>query len=42
MCALVDQRRRADHTAVIFVTHEINPVLPYADRVLNHTSLRHP
>jgi len=32
--ALVDERRRADKTAVIFVTHEINPVLPYADRVL--------
>jgi zinc/manganese transport system ATP-binding protein len=32
--ALVDQRRRADNTAVIFVTHEINPVLPYVDRVL--------
>ena len=22
------------HTAVVFVTHEINPVLPYVDRVL--------
>jgi zinc/manganese transport system ATP-binding protein len=31
---LVDQRRRDHDTAVIFVTHEINPVLPYADRVL--------
>jgi zinc/manganese transport system ATP-binding protein len=32
--ALVDQSRRTDNTAVIFVTHEINPVLPYVDRVL--------
>jgi len=32
--ALVDQRRREAGTAVVFVTHEINPVLPYVDRVL--------
>lgn len=32
--ALVDQRRRERDTAVLFVTHEINPVLPYVDRVL--------
>jgi zinc/manganese transport system ATP-binding protein len=32
--ALVDRRRRSDNTAVVFVTHEINPVLPYVDRVL--------
>jgi zinc/manganese transport system ATP-binding protein len=32
--ALVDQRRRTENTAVVFVTHEINPVLPYVDRVL--------
>jgi zinc/manganese transport system ATP-binding protein len=32
--ALLDQRRREDDTAVLFVTHEINPVLPYVDRVL--------
>ena len=32
--ALVDQSRRTGDTAVLFVTHEINPVLPYADRVL--------
>jgi zinc/manganese transport system ATP-binding protein len=31
---LVDARRRAADTAVLFVTHEINPVLPLADRVL--------
>jgi zinc/manganese transport system ATP-binding protein len=32
--SLVDQRRRTHDTAVLFVTHEINPVLPYVDRVL--------
>jgi zinc/manganese transport system ATP-binding protein len=31
---LIDARRRTHGTAVIFVTHEINPVLPYVDRVL--------
>jgi zinc/manganese transport system ATP-binding protein len=31
---LVDRRRREARTAVVFVTHEINPVLPYVDRVL--------
>lgn len=31
---LIDQRRREHGTAVVFVTHEINPILPYADRVL--------
>ena len=31
---LIDQRRRAANTAVLFVTHEINPVLPLVDRVL--------
>ncbi|MGH8861375.1 MAG: metal ABC transporter ATP-binding protein [Jatrophihabitantaceae bacterium] len=32
--ALVDRRRRSDGTAVVFVTHEINPILPFVDRVL--------
>ena len=31
---LIDARRRAAETAVVFVTHEINPVLPIVDRVL--------
>jgi zinc/manganese transport system ATP-binding protein len=31
---LIDQRRRANDTAVLFVTHEINPILPFVDRVL--------
>lgn len=32
--ALIDGRRRSAGTAVLFVTHEINPVLSYVDRVL--------
>ncbi|GLY19222.1 ABC transporter ATP-binding protein [Kineosporia sp. NBRC 101677] len=32
--AVVDRRRRDHGTGVVFVTHEINPVLPYVDRVL--------
>ncbi|MDT5090823.1 MAG: zinc/manganese transport system ATP-binding protein [Mycobacterium sp.] len=31
---LIDKRRRDASTAVLFVTHEINPVLPFVDRVL--------
>ncbi|MFJ2306960.1 metal ABC transporter ATP-binding protein [Streptomyces sp. NPDC087787] len=31
---LIDARRRSHDTAVIFVTHEINPVLDLVDRVL--------
>lgn len=31
---LIDQCRRTEETAVLFVTHEINPVLPLVDRVL--------
>lgn len=31
---LIDERRRAADSAVLFVTHEINPVLPLVDRVL--------
>ncbi len=31
---LIDARRRTARTAVLFVTHEINPVLPAVDRVL--------
>jgi zinc/manganese transport system ATP-binding protein len=32
--SLIDRRRRAANTAVLFVTHEINPVLPLVDRIL--------
>ncbi|MDQ1615093.1 MAG: zinc/manganese transport system ATP-binding protein [Actinomycetota bacterium] len=31
---LLDQRRRQTGTAVVVVSHDISPVLPYADRVL--------
>lgn len=31
---LIDRRRRTSGTAVLFVTHEINPVLPLVDRVI--------
>ena len=31
---LIDARRRNHDTAVVFVTHEINPILPFVDRVL--------
>jgi zinc/manganese transport system ATP-binding protein len=31
---LIDRRRRTANTAVLFVTHEINPVLQFVDRVL--------
>lgn len=31
---LIDRRRRESNTSVLFVTHEINPVLPMVDRVL--------
>ncbi len=32
--ALIDATRHATGAAVLFVTHEVNPVLPYTDRVL--------
>jgi zinc/manganese transport system ATP-binding protein len=32
--ALIDERRRRAGTTVVFVTHDINPVLPFADKVL--------
>jgi zinc/manganese transport system ATP-binding protein len=31
---LIERRRRTAGTSVVFVTHEVNPVLPYVDRVL--------
>jgi zinc/manganese transport system ATP-binding protein len=34
VAALVDRRRRTHGTAVVFVTHEINPILEMVDRVL--------
>jgi zinc/manganese transport system ATP-binding protein len=32
--ALIDARRRDADTAVVFVSHEVNPILPMVDRVL--------
>ncbi len=32
--SLIERRRRQHGTAVLFVTHEITPVLPFTDRVL--------
>lgn len=32
--ALIDARRREADTAVVFVSHEVNPILPMIDRVL--------
>lgn len=34
VCSLIDRRRREADTAVLFVTHEVDPVLPYVNRVL--------
>ncbi len=31
---LIDRRRQEAGTAVLFVTHEVDPVLPYVDRVI--------
>jgi zinc/manganese transport system ATP-binding protein len=31
---LIDEHRRRAGTPVVFVTHDVNPVLPYVDRVL--------
>jgi zinc/manganese transport system ATP-binding protein len=43
---LIDERRRSANTAIVFVTHEINPILPFVDRVLylvgGHTAIGAP
>lgn len=31
---LLDRRRRSSGTAVVMVTHEINPILPFVDRII--------
>jgi zinc/manganese transport system ATP-binding protein len=31
---LIDARRRSHQTSVVFVTHEINPILPVVDRIV--------
>jgi zinc/manganese transport system ATP-binding protein len=38
---VIDRRRREHDTAVVFVTHEINPVLELVDRVLYLVDGRH-
>jgi zinc/manganese transport system ATP-binding protein len=38
---MIDRRRREHRTAVVFVTHEINPVLELVDRVLYIVGGRH-
>jgi zinc/manganese transport system ATP-binding protein len=32
--ALIDGRRREANTSIVFVTHEVNPILPIVDRIL--------
>ena len=32
--ALIEKRRREAGTTIVFVTHDVNPVLPYVDRLL--------
>lgn len=34
VAGLIDRRRREAGTAIVVVTHEVNPFLPYVDRVL--------
>lgn len=34
VCELIDQERKANHMAVLFVTHDVNPILDMVDRVL--------
>lgn len=41
VAALIDERRREHGTAVLFVTHDISPVLPMVDRVLYLADGRH-
>lgn len=38
---LIVRQAREHHTAVLFVTHEINPILPFVDRVLYLTDAGH-
>lgn len=34
VAALLDKERRENDTAILFVTHEVNPILPYVDRII--------
>jgi zinc/manganese transport system ATP-binding protein len=40
VAGLVDRRRREHGTTVVFVTHDIDPVLPFADRLLDMGTTR--
>ncbi|NDU73900.1 ATP-binding cassette domain-containing protein [Actinomadura sp. DSM 109109] len=40
VAALVDRHRRDHGTAVVFVTHEIDPIVPFADRILDTGTAR--
>ncbi|WP_442778914.1 metal ABC transporter ATP-binding protein [Dietzia sp. SL131] len=41
VASVLDHRRREHDTAVVFVTHEINPVLPMVDRIVYLVDGRH-
>ena len=41
VASVLDHRRRDHGTAVLFVTHEINPVLPMVDRIVYLVDGRH-
>jgi zinc/manganese transport system ATP-binding protein len=41
VASVLDHRRREHGTAVVFVTHEINPVLPMVDRIVYLVDGRH-
>lgn len=41
VASVLDHRRRERDTAVVFVTHEINPVLPMVDRIVYLVDGRH-
>ncbi len=34
VAALIERRRQEAATTIIFVTHDVNPILPYVDRLL--------
>lgn len=34
VASLLDKERKTNDTAILFVTHEINPILPYVDRII--------
>lgn len=34
VASLLDKERKSNDTAILFVTHEINPILPYVDRII--------